>query len=327
AVLATSEDMYSFCIRGELRDNVDGLFPVKRRNHDRLGEPAHFREKKRQWLCIDFDKASIGSLQDIYEDTESAVEDLIYRHLPKEFQDITCVWQLSTGAGTTDPEGTLSLHFWFWLDRPMGKEELDTFHQQHAPNVDRAIFRTVQPIYTAAPIFVSPYTDPLPQRIGIMEREREVVCLPEQKIIAVPKNDRRAFGTGVVGRSKGYASKIALMGDGEGLDGFNIVIPAAIASLVSNKHPSEINAFAIKSDIRAAIDHAPKGVHRDQSDINRYKSDQYLDECIRTASEKYGLVPVTPLYSVPEHSVSEVRELFAAGLQNFVNIEVARLAA
>ncbi|OUR77313.1 hypothetical protein A9Q83_11465 [Alphaproteobacteria bacterium 46_93_T64] len=327
AVSKISADVYSFIIRGKIRPFVDLSKPVNRRINDRPNDPAHFQEEKRSWVCLDFDRVNIGGLEDIIFDPEEAVEDLIYRHLCKEFHDVTCVWQLSSGAGTTDPDGTLSVHLFFWLSRPMGKEELNSYLKEHAPEVDRSVLGTVQPIFIANPQFEAPFSDPLLKGIGLMEREYDELDLPTLPMppVQLPVSKVRKTNLGRV--APGYYSKIRMLGDGPGLEGFNAVIPAAVASLVFGKHPYEIDAAAIKLQMRTDIELAPKNPNRSSADIGRYLSDEYLDECIRTASEKYAELAIEPLHEASEMSTADVRQLFQAGLNEFLTNEVMRLAA
>jgi hypothetical protein len=327
ALVRTSHDQSSFFIRGKLRDNVDSSQPVYRRSNSSNGDTAHFEEVPRHWAMFDFDKVSVSEWNDLYDDPESAVEDLIYRHLPKIFHDVTCVWQLSSGAATVDPEATLSLHLWFWLDRPMGQDELTLFHAVHAPTVDRAVFRTVQPLYTAAPVFTAPHCDPLPRRVGLMQREYDCLTLPSIDVAALEGKTPKGKGTGLVGHVHGFEAKLKLLGDGPGRSGFNSVIPAAIAAYIYKRHQHEIDEEAIKSYIRSAIDDAPASINRSQQDLIRYKSDQYLGECIRTAVDKFCQQPVPPLYPSPNMSVLDVRKQFSRDLRAFVDAEARRLAA
>ncbi len=322
-----SADVHSFIIRGEHCSFVDLSRPVNRRINDRPNDPAHFQEVKRQWVCLDFDRVNIGLLEDIYTNPEAAIEDVIYRHLPKEFHNVSCVWQLSSGAGTTDPDGTLSVHLFFWLSRSMGKDELSAYLKENAPEVDRSVLGTVQPIYVANPQFEAPYSDPLPKRIGLMEREYDELKLPTAEVQPIQVSLPKSRKTSLSRVAPGYYAKIKLLGDGPGLDGFNAVIPGAVASLIFGKRLYEIDAAAIKTQIRTDIELAPKHANRSSADIERYASDQYLDECIRTATEKFSMPAEAPHYGASGEPIAAVRELFQAGLCDFITTEVMRLAA
>ena len=75
---------------------------------------------------------------------------MVREHLPEEFQGASYRWQLSSSAGLRDDK-TLSVHLDYWLDLPRGEAELTRWAKVRAPTVDPAPFRTVQPLYTAAP--------------------------------------------------------------------------------------------------------------------------------------------------------------------------------
>lgn len=326
ALLRVSHNPTSFVIRGQLKEDVDITKPVYRRCHKKNNDTAHFKEIPRHWLMLDFDKVSVSEWSDLFVDPESAVEDLIYRHLPNLFCDVSCVWQLSSGAGTSDPDGTLSLHLWFWLDRPMCKEELDVFCVLHASAVDRAVFGTVQPLYTAAPVFQN-QCDPLPRRIGLMQREYDFLTLPSVDVKAIRCGIPAGFSTGLIGHVRGFEAKLKLLGDGQGLNGFNSVIPAAIAAYVSKRHKHELCGDTIKANIRNAVDRAPVSADRSQQDLIRYKSDQYLDECIHTAIAKFCLQSVTPLYPEPITPIANVKKSSWSNINAFIDSEVERLTA
>lgn len=321
-----SRDPTAFIIRGKLKDGVDASEPVYRRSGEFHGDKAHFEEVPRQWMMIDFDEVPVGDV-DLFADPESAVEEIIYNHLPAMFRDVSCVWQLSSGAGTTDIEGVLSLHIWFWLDRPMLNDELIVFHANHAPSVDRTLFRTVQQHFIAAPIFKSPAIDPLPQRIGIMQREFDVLTLPHFDTSKNAVRESSGTHTGLTGSIRGFEAKLSLMGDGDGLSGFNGVIPAAVSSYICKRFPQEVDAEAIKGRVREAIKVAPSRPSRGQSYLDLVASDEYLDDCIRTATAKFALRNVSPLFPEPTITPAEARAGLSGHIVSAVNHEISRLAA
>jgi hypothetical protein len=326
AVQRLSRDPRAFVIRGQLKTGVDKSAPVYRRCQDHHGETAHFEEVSRQWLMLDFDKVPVGEV-DLFDDPESAVEKVIYTHLPAMCRDVSCIWQLSSGAGTADPDGVLSLHIWFWLDRPMSNSELTLFYANHAPSVDLSLFRTVQPHYVAKPIFIAPAVDPLPRRVGLMRREFDALTLPYVDTIERSYRGYSGPSTGLTGSVRGVDAKLARMGDGPGLLGFNAVIPAAIAAYICHRFPYEIDADAIKARVRRAIASAPIAATRDKGSLNRYASDPYLDECIRTATQNFAMKPVVPLFPKPSITPSEARAALAGCIVDAIGYEISRLAA
>jgi hypothetical protein len=295
-----------FVIRGAPRDHVNLDVPVYRRKDVRAyGDDAHFEESPRRSLMIDFDKIEIGKIIDIINAPEKAVEKVIRKVLPEQYHDVSFVWQLSSSAGTFDPPGILSAHAWFWLDRPIGEVELKIWHRLRAPLIDVSVFGAVQPLYTAGPIF-SNCNDPLPQRIGLAIRKRGEVSLPEIDEKVLRKLSASGGATSIVGNARGFEAKIKLIGDGDGLNGFNAVLISAIASYISGKLPSEINVDWLKVRCREAVKNAPRRPGRG-ADIERYLSDYYLDQCIDSAQSKFGQVPIEPLYPAPSMTPTEAR--------------------
>lgn len=154
-------------IRGEPIPGRD-LQAIFRRKKAKGDEPASFREKARQWVMLDVDlhdpelKTSYGTAEDCKE-----VVNLAVSKLPLECRIAGCWWQLSSSAGF---KPGIRCHIWYWLDRPMGEAELTRWgeyanEQAGKIVVDVAVFRTVQPNYTANPVFDN-VVDPVIQRTG-----------------------------------------------------------------------------------------------------------------------------------------------------------------
>jgi hypothetical protein len=89
------------------------------------------------------------------------------------------------------------------------------------------------------------------------------------------------------GSVTGFATYLALIGDGPSLGGFHDPIRSATASYAST-HGRDLNPEALKTILRDTINKAPKGNARDPADIERYLSDDYLDDLIESAIEKFG---------------------------------------
>lgn len=162
-----AKDTRAFCIRGEPVPGRD-LTRIRRTKKTKDGEAAGFREVPRRWVMIDVD-----SLDDTYEPNWGSVEgcqqaaDRLLGQLPMELRTAGYVWQVSSSAGV---KSGLRMHLFFWLDRPLGEAELTRWGE--AVNdaagqkiVDTAVFRTVQPLYTANPLFDN-MLDPVARRIG-----------------------------------------------------------------------------------------------------------------------------------------------------------------
>jgi len=71
--------------------------------------------------------------------------------LPPEFAQVGCVWCASASAGVALRK--LKLHLWFLLDLPVTAVQLRNWLPKDPHNAfDRAVFKSVQPHYTAAPL-------------------------------------------------------------------------------------------------------------------------------------------------------------------------------
>ncbi|MBT6272503.1 MAG: hypothetical protein HOI95_00005, partial [Chromatiales bacterium] len=285
----------AFAIRGALREHVDPEQRVFRRvDVNRWGLEAHFEECPRRWEVIDIDKKPLDNI-DLVNDPAGTVKRAIQRYLPACYHNASFVWQLSSSAGVGDDDGgLLSIHIWFLFDRAVGFNELKTFHELQAPEVDTAVFRTVQVHFVAAPKFEEGIQDHLPRRIGLVEQDNNVVALPElpPEVVAT---GYRSIGKGPTGTVRGFESKLKTMGDGKGLDGFHGPLRDAAASHVSGKFEWEIDTEWLKARLRRAIDKAPKNAGRGQG-IRRYKSDAYLDDIISSAMAKFCQIITHPTY-------------------------------
>ena len=85
---------------------------------------------------------------------------------------------------------------------------------------------------------------------------------------------------------RGFDGHLALLGDGDGLDGFNFPLNKATFAYV-NEHGVDFDRDELKELLRDAIDDAPQGADRPAANIKRYKSDKWLDDSIDGAIKKY----------------------------------------
>jgi hypothetical protein len=298
-----SRDPNSFVIRGALREHVNANGKVYRRNNIKHGDKAHFEECPRCWVMIDLDKVPVDDI-DLVNDPEGTVKRAIEKHLPDYYQNVSFVWQLSSSAGIGTDNGLLSVHIWFIYDRSMGQDELKTYHALKAPDVDPAVFQTVQIHYIATPIFEDGLSDHLPSRIGLVELEEDKVSLPELPPEAMT-SAHRTIGQGSTGTVHGFENKLKLIGDGKGLEGFHRVLIAAVSSYIYGKYEWEIDAGWLKAQLRGAINNAPKRVGRD---VSNYLSDAYLDQNISTAVSKFCQALTTPRYPSPTLTAEQARD-------------------
>jgi hypothetical protein len=112
-----------------------------------------------------------------------------------------------------------------------------------------------------------------------------------QKPKAEPKAEdsktKKTKGDAGSTRDAKFEEHLQSMGDGEGLLGFNNPLIAATSSYAYH-HGNAFDREALKARLREAINAAPKGAARKVSDIERYLSDEYLDDAIASGIEKFG---------------------------------------
>jgi hypothetical protein len=254
---------------------------------------------------IDIDKIPAPPGVEPDSDPDFAI-DHVLAMLPPEFADATCWWQWSSSQGIVTgpkkdegPPPTLSVHLWFWLDRPIADAELERWarHTNRVAGlklIDTQLFNAIQPHYTAAPIFDDDLVDPLPRRSGLRRGcdDRVAIVLPERDAPRSSSWSDRRSSAGTRGPaprsggglnlpiSFGFDDALGQIGDGPGLDGFHQPIKRAIASYIATHYP-EINLEWLKRQLRDAIAGAPVGTDRAGSDLVRYASDHYLDSIIQ----------------------------------------------
>ena len=316
------QEPHIFVIRGFPALDIDLNEPVRRKKNPdaKANGRIWFIEGDGQpWALVDIDKFPVPPEIDPVRDPEGAIDYLIKHALPPALRDVTFVWQWSSSTGMQG-RGRISAHFWFYLDRPMTQRELTAWRrtdewlrqaeEQLARNhpgekiviVDPALFRFVQIHYTARPIFEVGVDDPLPQRIGIRIGLRNTASLTVPAIAPHPASNKIKGHTvrdavkdstqntevdfDVISSTHGSEAKLKLLGDGLGLEGFHRVITASAAAYVS-EHGSDFDREALKGRLRQAIHDAPKSLGR-ETDIQRYTSDEYLDNAIGSAVERFG---------------------------------------
>jgi hypothetical protein len=169
-------------IRGELID-ASNRRGVRRLLHDDDADKATFRDVPRQALSLDAENIELPpgvSVTDL-----AACARLAIRRLPAAFQHARCIVQASAGHGI---KPDIRLRLWWWLSRATFGHELERWLAdlviQAGGFIDPVSFRAVQPIYTAAPIFIGT-PDPLPSRLMILPGE-EVVQVPSAQALAPP---------------------------------------------------------------------------------------------------------------------------------------------
>ena len=144
----------------------------------KTGEVPTMRAQPHTWAALDLDaveRPDSVPAADLIGCAFAAVQ-----RLPVAFHGVRCIVQASASHGIK-PGSRLRL--WYWLGRSTSDAELKRW-LRGAP-ADPSVFRTVQPIYTAAPVFAHGAVDHLPARIVVMPG-RPVVAVPPPEALALP---------------------------------------------------------------------------------------------------------------------------------------------
>ena len=159
-------------VRGEPAD-AGRLRSVRRLQHadPATGEAATLRDVPRRWVALDLDGLPLPAGADPRD--MAACARAVLPRLPTAFQRVACAVQATASHGIK-PGARLRL--WHWLSRPTTSDELAVWLS--AAPVDRSVFRTAQPIYTAAPIFAAGAADPVPCRLLLLPGECQAVPVP-----------------------------------------------------------------------------------------------------------------------------------------------------
>jgi len=163
-----------FIIRGGL---IDGREPsgLRRLAKAKEDSPANFEEVDCQWCLLDIDEVDIP---DSFIEGQSPPIDLI-KHvsqlLPDAFKVSDCWYQFSSSMGIK--VGKIRVHLWYWLSKPVSNPHMRAWLSES--RVDLSLFRTVQPHYTANPIFLDGAVNPWPNRSGMFNAGHDVVQVPD----------------------------------------------------------------------------------------------------------------------------------------------------
>ena len=142
------------------------------------GDQPTLRDLPHLWTALDLDgveRPASAPADDLPACAAAAIQ-----QLPGAIHGARCVVQASASHGIAPG---CRLRLWYWLHRAATGAEL-TRWLRRAP-IDRSVFRTVQPIYTAAPNFAPGMSDHLPQRTVILPGEA-VVAVPPPEALAPP---------------------------------------------------------------------------------------------------------------------------------------------
>jgi hypothetical protein len=176
------EDCNRYVIRARgVYDEQDG---VRRTKLSEDQPDGNFYEDPTSWICCDFDKYEVPDT--IPRTSLEAIEWLIENELPREFHNVSYIYQWSSSAGLEyggEPikEGT-NVHLFFWLNRGLLNTELEEWFQpQISRGFDSSTFRTVTPIYVGSHVVCDVGivdTIPEPDKFGIVGKTEYEVIVP-----------------------------------------------------------------------------------------------------------------------------------------------------
>jgi hypothetical protein len=266
------KDKYSCAVRGVMKQGINKEHFRRRKTSNPI--EGAIEEIDQNWVCLDVDSLPLAAVGGALSGAPAAVRDF----LPSCFQRAACWWSYSPSQGYKQGS-TVSLHMWFYLDEEISNEELKryfnlfnlSFKELYGVErlVDLVMFDSIQIHYTAGPDLIG-IEDVLPQRSGILPGEPCVKLTEDWIKIA-------GMETGAVEK---YIQRI-----GDDKDGFHSPILSASAAWIKAYKFSENGNKEFKALIRDSVNRANSDGHTKEQ-IERYCSDAFLDNLLRTASEK-----------------------------------------
>ena len=163
------------------------------------GELPTVRERARYWLALDLDNVPRPPGVPVTSLPECAAAALA--GLPSAFTGARCIVQATAGHGM---KPGIRLRLWFWCSRALTGPELKRWLR--GTLADPSVFGAVQPIYTAAPLFAPGCTDPLPERMALLDGAA-LVLPPSAAALAPARSTPRPSASAAVyvGTGAAYA--------------------------------------------------------------------------------------------------------------------------
>ena len=275
-LLGISTESSKCIIRAEIKNTVVGTRVVRRKN----GDSSPFRENPTgvSFMMCDFDKIEIPEW--LPTDLDCYLEYLV-NTMPAYMHDVGYVYQWSSQAGM-DGWNTLRCHIWFWLEEPRTDTQMGLWCKKvnadaNSKVIDDSTMRTVQPNYTANPIFGTGVTDPLAgHRVGLVRKGKDAALIPiiekKQIPVRVTAGGNLVTSTAPIGLETKFDLRLAAIGPD-----FHMPITQAVASWISL---TGINSDhnRLKERLRDAINSAPGEGSAGKA---HYLSDTYLDAEIK----------------------------------------------
>jgi hypothetical protein len=149
--------------------------PETRQDTRRTKEIFKESQKGACWAMFDIDNLGIGKKSPI---TPKSVEYVIQNHLPKEFHDVTYVYQFSNSAGFHEYKNGkkgMNVHLYFYFDRDVLNDELKKWLKKYP--VDKSLFCPIQIHYTALPD-IKGLKCKVKKRQALVKKENDTVKVP-----------------------------------------------------------------------------------------------------------------------------------------------------
>jgi hypothetical protein len=164
---------------------------------DKTGDEPTLADVPRMWLALDME--GIPRPQDVpATDLVRCASEAIQR-LPKAFHGVECIAQATAGHGI---KPGCRVRLWYWLERPTAGPELK--HWLRGKPADPSVFRTAQPIYTAAPVFERGAKDHLPERMVLIPGTA-TVAVPSSEALQPPPRPKRELPKASEGSANRFA--------------------------------------------------------------------------------------------------------------------------
>lgn len=157
-------DQKKFFVRG--KTTAEAVQPIFRREHQ---EPYDLESVPHKWVMLDVDDLEYPE-EFSFQDSSEDIVRWCKTKLPLIFHEAECVYQFSSSQNVTNnigdlPHNLLKVHLFYWCDDFLSDLQWKGFLKKENAPVDLSLFTSVQPHYTAAPIFIG-MDDPVPHRIG-----------------------------------------------------------------------------------------------------------------------------------------------------------------
>lgn len=249
-----------------------------------------------RWVMIDSDKYPLPKRLSSKRHSHAVIEHLVTK-LPAEFQNATYHWAFSSSAGVKNHD-TVSAHIWFWLTEPVSDADLTRWGESvnigaGRKLIDTALFRDVQPHFTAAPRFVG-MADPLPVRSGLCQKSHDAVALqlppsiaPTKRVTSATPSASRIDQAATNPDDIGFENRLARIGDHPGGQGFYLPLRDAAASYVATYGEQDTDVevlFDILQDAAIAADRR----HHTLEEVEHRASRGQIMPMIESAIPKFG---------------------------------------